>query len=64
MEWGKYIKLTDSKSKIINRDLPLDDPIRRKPDISEAKKILNWNPKVDIDDGLKETIEYFKLQLK
>jgi len=60
----KIIKLTDSKSKIINRDLPLDDPVRRKPDISEAKKILNWNPKVDIDDGLKETIEYFKLQLK
>ena len=60
----KIIKLTNSKSKIINRDLPLDDPIRRKPDISEAKKILNWNPKVDIDDGLKETIEYFKLQLK
>ena len=60
----KIIKLTNSKSKIINRDLPLDDPIRRKPDISEAKKILNWDPKVDIDDGLKETIEYFKLQLK
>lgn len=60
----KIIQLTNSKSKIINRDLPLDDPIRRKPDISEAKKILNWNPKVDIDDGLKETIEYFKLQLK
>jgi len=60
----KIIKLTNSKSKIINKDLPLDDPIRRKPDISEAKKILNWDPKVDIDDGLKETIEYFKLQLK
>lgn len=60
----KIIKLTNSKSKIINRDLPLDDPIRRKPDISEARKILNWDPKVDIDDGLKETIEYFKLQLK
>ena len=60
----KIIKLTNSKSKIINRDLPLDDPIRRKPDISEAKKILNWDPKVDIDDGLKETIEYFQLQLK
>ena len=60
----KIIQLTNSKSKIINRDLPLDDPIRRKPDISEAKKIINWNPKVDIDDGLKETIEYFKLQLK
>ena len=60
----KIIKLTNYKSKIINKDLQLDDPIRRKPDISEAKKILNWDPKVDIDDGLKETIEYFKLQLK
>ena len=60
----KIIELTDSKSKIINKDLPLDDPIRRKPDISEAKKILDWSPNVEIDDGLKETIKYFKTQLK
>ncbi len=60
----KIIELTDSKSKIINKDLPLDDPIRRKPDISEAKKILDWTPNVEIDDGLKETIKYFKTQLK
>ncbi|MEC8996225.1 MAG: UDP-glucuronic acid decarboxylase family protein [Pseudomonadota bacterium] len=60
----KIIELTDSKSKIINKDLPLDDPIRRKPDISEAKKILDWAPNVEIDDGLKETIKYFKTQLK
>ena len=60
----KIIELTDSKSKIINKDLPLDDPIRRKPDISEAKKILDWTPNIEIDDGLKETIKYFKTQLK
>ncbi len=58
------IKLTNSKSKIINKELPLDDPIRRKPDITEAKNILEWEPKIDIEDGLNETIEYFKLQLK
>ncbi|MBC8302014.1 MAG: SDR family oxidoreductase [Pelagibacterales bacterium] len=58
------IKLTNSKSKIINKDLPIDDPIRRKPDISLAKKFLNWDPKTEVTDGLKETIDYFKLQLK
>ncbi|MEC9205982.1 MAG: UDP-glucuronic acid decarboxylase family protein [Pseudomonadota bacterium] len=58
------IKLTNSKSKIINKELPLDDPIRRKPDITEAKNILQWEPKIDIEDGLKETIGYFKSQLK
>ncbi len=58
------IQLTNSKSKIINKDLPVDDPIRRKPDISLAKKVLNWNPKTEVTDGLKETINYFKLQLK
>ena len=58
------IQLTNSKSKIINKDLPVDDPIRRKPDISLAKKFLNWSPKTEVTDGLKETISYFKLQLK
>ena len=58
------IKLTNSKSKIINKDLPIDDPIRRKPDISLAKKFLDWDPKTEVTDGLKETIDYFKLQLK
>ncbi|MFL2560005.1 MAG: UDP-glucuronic acid decarboxylase family protein [Gammaproteobacteria bacterium] len=58
------IQLTNSKSKIINKNLPIDDPIRRKPDISLAKKILNWEPKTEVTDGLKETIDYFKLQLK
>tara|TARA_B100001996_G_scaffold121304_1_gene91683 strand:- start:2834 stop:3769 length:936 start_codon:yes stop_codon:yes gene_type:complete len=58
------IKLTNSKSKIINKELPTDDPIRRKPDISKAKELLDWEPNIKLEDGLKETIEYFKLQLK
>ncbi|MDA7748656.1 SDR family oxidoreductase [Gammaproteobacteria bacterium] len=57
------IKLTNSKSKIINKGLPIDDPVRRKPDISKAKKYLDWEPDVDVIDGLKETIAYFKKQL-
>ena len=58
------INLTNSKSKIVNKELPLDDPIRRKPDITEAKKILKWEPSIDIEDGLKETIKYFESQIK
>ena len=58
------IKLTNSKSKIVNKGLPIDDPIRRKPDITKAKKDINWEPKVDVMDGLKETIDYFKKQIK
>ena len=40
--------------------LPQDDPIRRNPDISKIKNLVNWEPKVDLEDGLKETIRYFK----
>jgi len=58
------IKLTNSKSKIINKELPTDDPIRRKPDISKAKELLDWEPNIKLEDGLKETIDYFKSQLK
>ena len=53
------IKLTNSKSKIIYKPLPSDDPKRRKPDISKAKKILKWEPKVGLEEGLKKTILYF-----
>lgn len=49
-----------SKSKIIYKPLPKDDPIRRKPDISRAKKILGWRPKIGIEEGLKRTIKYFE----
>ena len=58
------IELTNSKSKIINKGLPIDDPIRRKPDIRKAKKELNWEPSIDLKDGLQETINYFKTQIK
>ena len=54
------IKLTNSKSKIIYKPLPEDDPKRRRPDITRAKKILKWQPKVDLKKGLLKTIEYFK----
>ncbi|MBR6099236.1 SDR family oxidoreductase [bacterium] len=57
------IELTGSKSKIVYRPLPGDDPTQRKPDISLAKKELGWEPKVDIRDGLAKTIEYFEKKL-
>lgn len=56
----KVIKLTGSKSKIIYKPLPSDDPLMRKPDIALAKKELDWSPKVKLDEGLIKTIEYFK----
>lgn len=54
------IELTSSKSKIIFQPLPEDDPIQRQPDISFAKKVLSWKPSVPLEEGLKETINYFK----
>jgi len=56
----KVIKLTGSKSKIIKEPLPSDDPKHRQPDISKAKKILNWEPKINLEEGLALTIEYFR----
>jgi len=56
----KVIKLTGSKSKIIYKPLPSDDPMMRKPDITLAKKNLDWAPNVKLDEGLIKTIEYFK----
>lgn len=57
------IKLTNSSSKIIYKPLPLDDPSKRQPDISLAEKELNFKPKVDIEEGLIKTIEYFKKKI-
>ena len=54
------IEMTNSKSKIIKLKLPEDDPKKRKPDISLAKKILNWSPKTSLEKGLKKTINYFE----
>ena len=57
---NKIIKLTDSSSDIIYKELPKDDPKRRRPDISLASSKLDWAPKIDLETGLKETINYFK----
>jgi UDP-glucuronate decarboxylase len=54
------IRLTSSKSKIVFMPLPSDDPMQRQPDISLARKILDWEPKVQLEEGLVKTIEYFK----
>ena len=60
----KVIQLTGSKSKLVFKPLPQDDPRQRKPDITLAKKVLGWEPKVPLEEGLKKTIEYFNKLLK
>ena len=59
----RVISLTNSKAKIVYRPLPQDDPTRRKPDISLAKEKLDWQPAVDLETGLKKTIEEFKTRI-
>ena len=54
------LKLTGSKSKIVYRDLPLDDPRQRKPDITRAEEVLKWAPKIELEQGVSQTIDYFK----
>ncbi len=54
------LRLTTSKSKIVHKPLPQDDPKQRKPDIRLAKESFGWEPKVSLEDGLRETITYFK----
>jgi len=56
----KVIEMTGSKSKIIYKPLPSDDPMMRKPDITLAKEVLDWEPKVMLEDGLVKTIKYFQ----
>ena len=58
------IDLTGSKSKLIYNELPSDDPIQRQPDISIAKKMLGWEPKIQLEEGLLKTIPFFKSQIK
>ena len=55
----RVIALTGAKSKLVQRPLPADDPMQRKPDISKAKNLLGWEPKIQLDEGLKKTISYF-----
>jgi len=54
------IDLTNSNSKIVFKSLPIDDPIRRCPNLKKAKEILNWEPKTSLEEGLKKTIAWFK----
>ena len=57
-------ELTGSRSEIHFESLPADDPVRRKPDISAAEKLLNWKPKVSLEEGLKQTVDYFDQLLR
>jgi UDP-glucuronate decarboxylase len=56
----KVLRFTNSKSRLVHKALPADDPKQRKPDIALAREKLDWEPKVALDDGLKETIAYFR----
>lgn len=58
------IKLTGSSSKIIRQPLPSDDPLQRQPNIDLARKVLDWEPKVELEEGLKFTIDFFKTIIK
>jgi len=59
----RVLKLTGAKSNLVFRPLPIDDPMQRCPDISKAKTILGWEPRVNLDEGLSKTIEYFDKSL-
>jgi dTDP-glucose 4,6-dehydratase len=64
LEFAKeIIRTTQSRSKIVFKPLPQDDPKRRKPDITRAKKILGWSPEVPLDKGLTQTIAYFRRKI-
>ena len=54
------LKKVQSSSKLVEQPLPSDDPTQRKPDISKAKQILDWEPKVELEEGLEKTIPYFR----
>jgi nucleoside-diphosphate-sugar epimerase len=58
------IRMTGSKSKIVYRPLPTDDPKQRRPDITRARERLGWEPKVQLEEGLIKTIEYFRTKVK
>jgi dTDP-glucose 4,6-dehydratase len=60
----EIIRITGTKSAIEYKPLPIDDPRVRQPDIARAKKVLGWEPRVDFDEGIKTTIEYFSESLK
>jgi UDP-glucuronate decarboxylase len=59
----RVVKLTGSKSRIIYQSLPADDPAQRRPDIDVARQLLGWDPSVQLEEGLRRTIEYFRAKL-
>jgi dTDP-glucose 4,6-dehydratase len=64
-EFAEHIeRLTNATGGIEYRPLPVDDPKKRQPDITRARTVLGWEPKVDFEDGIKKTIDYFKSRLK
>jgi dTDP-glucose 4,6-dehydratase len=59
----EIIRITGTKSTIEYKSLPVDDPKVRQPDITRAKEVLSWEPRVEFDEGIKKTIDYFKASL-
>ena len=57
------IRLVGSRSKLVYRPLPIDDPKQRRPDITRARTLLGWEPKVGLEEGLLKTVDYFKMKL-
>jgi dTDP-glucose 4,6-dehydratase len=61
LQFAEHIRdLLGAHSEIVFKPLPQDDPKQRRPDISKAKRLLGWEPRVSLEDGLKQTIEYFR----
>jgi dTDP-glucose 4,6-dehydratase len=58
------LRVTDSSSSIVNRPLPQDDPVQRQPDISQARRLFGWEPKIDLESGLKLSLDYFKSSIE
>ena len=54
----------NSKSQLVRRPLPVDDPKQRKPDITRARTLLNWEPKVGLEEGLQKTVGYFRAKVE
>jgi dTDP-glucose 4,6-dehydratase len=59
----EIIRITGTKSQIEHRPLPVDDPKVRQPDITRARSVLGWEPRVDFDSGIRQTIEYFRSRI-
>jgi dTDP-glucose 4,6-dehydratase len=57
------LRVTGSPSKVAFRPLPKDDPMQRRPDITRARTLLGWEPKIDLETGLRQSLEYFRSQL-